>query len=202
MTAIETIIFDIGNVFVRWDPRNLYEKLIPADDDLKRFFDDVPISAWNLEQDRGRTFADGIRILGDQYPQYRDLIEAYDTRWIETIAGQIDGTVELAHTLNKKGYPLYALTNFSQEKWPILCAHYPFTELFKGVVVSGEEGLIKPDPRIFELIFDRFNIDPAKAIFIDDRAENVTASEECGTTGHLFETPAKLADHLRELALL
>lgn len=196
------VLFDIGNVFVTWDPRLLYRNLIPDDDELNMFLDTVVTLEWHSEHDRGRTFADGVQVLSQQFPEYKDLIKQFDTRWPETIGGLIQGTVDIMFELIERGTNVYGLTNFSAEKWPDFCREYGFTDHLEGVVVSGEEKLIKPDPRIFELAMSRFNLDPECTVYVDDRLENVQAAEQLGMIGHQFTDPSKLRHHLVSVGLL
>ena len=202
MPEIRTIIFDIGNVLVDWDPRYLYEKLIPDEEEREWFVRDVVNMDWHKEHDRGRSVADGVALLQKQYPEYGEWIEAYDTRWDETINSTIDGTLELLEQLVDKGLPVFAITNFPKEKFAEFRKQYAFTSLFEGVVVSAEEGLIKPDPRIFHVALNRYKIDPEASLFIDDRLDNVLAAEQLNMVGHQFTEPSRLKLHLQELGLL
>ncbi|UTW55007.1 HAD family phosphatase [Kordiimonas sp. SCSIO 12610] len=206
MRNIDSIIFDIGNVFVDWSPRHLYEQLISDSAELEYFLKNIVTLEWHTEHDKGRPFAEGVRILSEQFPEYAELISAFDYRWDDTIKAKIDGTVRILDRLAATDIELYALTNFSQEKWPAFAEQYEFTRHFKGVVVSGEERMVKPDPRIFNLIIERFNLDPSRTLFVDDRAENVKAGEVSGMIGHLFtgpdDGPVKLEAHLKDVGVL
>lgn len=195
------VVFDIGNVFVRWDPRFLYNKLIPDADELEYFLREVVTLEWHSEHDRGRPFAEGVRMLSEQFPQYAELIEAFDTRWSETITSTIPGTIDVLDRLVAADVPVYALTNFSAEKFPGFCEEYAFTRQFKGIVVSGEEKLIKPDPKIFDVTLERFNLKAEETLFIDDRLENVQAAEAKGMIGHQFTDATTLAAYLKSLSL-
>lgn len=188
----QSVIFDIGNVFVTWDPRFLYEKLISDRDELDYFLSEVVTLEWHSEHDRGRSFAEGVAILSAKFPEYADWIQAFDDRWEETIGGLIPGVVSILEKLVENGVKVVALTNFSAEKWPLFCRTYDFTDHFEGVVVSGQEGLIKPDPRIFDLTIDRYNLVAEETYFIDDRIDNVRAAEACGMVGHQFTDAATL----------
>jgi 2-haloacid dehalogenase len=206
MSQIDAIVFDIGNVFVEWSPHFLYEKLIFDSDELAYFLENIVSLEWHTEHDRGRPFKEGVEILSKKHPEYADLIAAFDTRWDDTIKGAIDGTIDIIERLAATNIPLYALTNFSQEKWPTFARDYKFTSHFSGVVVSGEEKLVKPDPKIFDLTIKRFNLTPSKTLFIDDRLDNVRAAEKAGLLGHVFEGPEKgpsiLEAHLKKLNIL
>ncbi|GHF20008.1 haloacid dehalogenase [Kordiimonas sediminis] len=199
---VDTVLFDIGNVFVRWDPRYLYEKLIEDKEELDFFLKNVVTLEWHTHHDRGRTFADGVAILSEQFPQYADLIELYDTRWTETIGDIIGGTVDVLNELADRGVPVYALTNFSAEKWPDFERDNAFARRFHGVLVSGAEKLVKPDPAIFALTVERFGLTPEKTLFIDDRDENVVAAKALGMQGHQFTDPLLLRRELEALSLL
>lgn len=202
MPRLTTVLFDIGNVFVHWDPRLLYAKLIGDSGELEAFLRDVVTLDWHTEHDRGRPFAEGVRILAAQYPEYEDLIRAFDDRWDETIGDTIHGSVRLLEQLSEQGTPCYALTNFSHEKWPAFCRQNAYTDLFEGVVVSGEVKLVKPDPRIFDLTVRRFGLEPEDTLYIDDRLDNVRAAEQVGMTGHHFTGADRLEADLRQLGLL
>lgn len=190
------VLFDIGNVFVEWDPRFLYEKLIFDEDELNIFLTEVVTLEWHSEHDRGRSFAEGAELLAQKFPEYEDLIRDYDARWPETIRGLIQGTVDIMLELIERGIHVYGLTNFSAEKWPEFCRNYGFTDHFEGVVVSGEEKLIKPDPRIFQAAVSRFNLDPERTVYVDDRLENVLAAEQLDMIGHHFSDPFGLRQAL------
>ena len=196
------VLFDIGNVFVEWDPRFLYRKLIADDDELNIFLTEVVTLEWHSEHDRGRSFAEGAIILSQKFPEHEDLISAFDLRWPETIGGQIQGTVDIMLELIERGINVFGLTNFSAEKWPEFCREYGFTDHFEGVVVSGEENLIKPDPRIYQIAVSRFNLDPERTVYVDDRLENVLAAEQLDMVGHQFTDPQALRQVLVSQGIL
>ncbi|WP_417451657.1 HAD family hydrolase [Kordiimonas sp.] len=198
----EAVLFDIGNVFVEWDPRNLYSKLIDDARELEVFLTDVVTLEWHTEHDRGRSFAEGVRLLADRFPEYEDLIRAFDERWNETIGPVFTETVSILEQLSEQGTRAYGLTNFSAEKWPTFCRQHAFTDLFDGVVVSGEEKLVKPDPRIYQVAIERFNLDPERTVYIDDRLDNVHAARQLGMIGHHFTGADKLAHELRAKGFL
>ena len=196
-----TVIFDIGNVFVKWDPRFLYEKHISDPEQLDYFLNEVVTLSWHTEHDRGVSFDDGIKGLITKFPQYEDLIKLYKTNWFETIAGEITGSKDLLLKVAER-FPVYALTNFSAEVWPEFMRRYDFTDVFLGVVVSGEERLVKPDPRIYNVAIERYKLDPARTLYIDDRQENIEAAEQLDMTGHLFTDVKNLELELRALDLI
>lgn len=193
----KAVLFDIGNVFIEWDPRNLYQKLIEDSAELDHFLTEVVTLEWHTEHDRGRPFAEGVQLLAAKHPEHEDLIRAFDERWDETLGPVITGTVRLLEQLSEQGMPCFGLTNFSHEKWPLFCRQHAFTDIFDGVVVSGEEKLVKPDPRIFHVAMDRFGLDAERTIYIDDRLDNVRAAEQLGMIGHHFVGADPLEADLR-----
>lgn len=202
MADLDAVVFDIGNVFVQWDPRRLYRRHFEDEKALETFLRTVTTPAWNLEQDRGRSFAQAVDELSQQFPHYEDLIRLFDSHWIETLGDEIAGTVKVLDHLVKSGVPVFAITNFSAEKWPVFCERHQFTQHFHGVIVSGEERIVKPDPRIYELAIERFGLQPDRSIFIDDSKENVTGAQHLGLKGHHFTDAPALAADLKKYGLL
>jgi 2-haloacid dehalogenase len=196
------IIFDIGMVLIKWDPRNLYRKMFTDEAKMEWFLANVCTPDWNLEQDRGRSFGDAVKHITPLHPEYAAEIDAYDKRWAEMIPGVIDGSVDILETLHKKGAPLYAITNWNQDKFNETKLNYPFLDLFRDIVVSGDEKLIKPDPAIFELCLKRNKLKAADCLFIDDSEKNVKGAQAVGMKAHHFTTPEKLRQELRALQLL
>lgn len=197
-----SVVFDVGGVLYDWHPRHLYSKLIDDPDQLDWFLANVVTLEWHFQHDAGRPFAETSAELIERFPDHRDLIAVYDPRWLETIPGPIPGMIELVDDLAVAGVPLYAITNFSHEFWPRFTATAPVFRHFRDIVVSGDERLVKPDPAIFALASARFGIRPGEALFIDDRADNVAASEAAGFVGHVFDGEARLRSRLRGLGLL
>ncbi|WP_114238363.1 HAD family hydrolase [Dyella sp. C9] len=200
--AIDTVIFDLGNVLIAWEPRLLYRKLFDNVDEMEWFLREVCNSAWNEQQDAGRPWAEATAVLRVRFPDYAPLIDAYHLRWVETLGGAMEETVALLEALKARGVRLLALTNWSQETFPIARQLYPFLQWFEGIVVSGEEQLIKPDPRIYRRLLERHAVDPATALYIDDSARNVAAAEALGMHGWWFRGAEGLHRHLLDLGLL
>jgi 2-haloacid dehalogenase len=196
------IIFDIGMVLIRWDPRNLYRKMFIDEAKMEWFLANVCTPDWNLEQDRGRSFGDAVKHITPFHPDYAAEIDAYDKRWAEMIPGVIDGSVDILETLHKKGAPLYAITNWNQDKFNETKLNYPFLDLFRDIVVSGDEKLIKPDPAIFELCLKRNKLKAADCLFIDDSEKNVEGAQAIGMQAHHFTTPELLRADLKARGLL
>jgi 2-haloacid dehalogenase len=196
------IIFDIGMVLIAWDPRNLYRKIFSDEAKMEWFLANVCNHDWNVEQDRGRTFVEAVKMLQVQYTQYTDEIAAFNTRWTEMIPGSISGSVDILEALHKNQAPLYAITNWNHEKFRETKLNFPFLNLFKDIVVSGDEKLIKPDLAIYELCLKRNKLKAAECLFIDDSLKNVKAAEAVGMKAHHFTTPEKLKAELKRLGVL
>ena len=191
------LVFDFGGVLLEWDPRHLYRKLFNEDNAaMERFLLEVDFSNWNTEQDRGRSFAQAVSELSMRFPHYAELIKAYDERWEESIDGPIQPVVDMLWVLKEKGYRLYGLTNWSQEKFELVQHKYPFLKLFEFILVSGSVGLVKPDPRIFAMLLKKTGYLPQQCIFIDDSLKNVAAAQVLGFIPIHFQSPSQLLDEL------
>jgi 2-haloacid dehalogenase len=198
-----TVVFDLGGVLIDWNPRHLYRKLFAGDEAaMEHFLATVCTHDWNRCQDAGRSFAEGARLLKSEYPEKAELIDAYGARFDEMIAGHIDGSLEILAELRNRDLPLYGLTNWSAETYAPARERFAFLSWFRGILVSGEVGVIKPDPRIFELLIERFAIDPHSAVYIDDVEGNAAAARPFGIHAIHFTTPAALRQELVELGLL
>ncbi len=196
------VIFDLGGVLVDWNPRYLYRKLFADAAAMERFLGEICTTEWNNEQDAGRPFAEAVAMLQARHPEEAERIAAYDLRWEEMIRGPIEETVEVLEELHRRDTPLYALSNWSAEKFPIARRRFAFLNRFRDIVVSGEVGLKKPDPRIFRLAAERFAVAPQDAVFIDDSPANVAAAASIGFRTIRFTDAASLRDELRTLRLL
>lgn len=199
--SIDTVVFDVGNVLIRWDPRFLYRKLFAEEAAMERFLGEVCTEAWNLEQDRGRPWADALAERIALFPRQEALIRAYSDRWHEMVPGEVEGTPAILQSLVGAGVPTYAITNFSTEKFAEAQARFPFLQAFLDVVVSGQERLVKPDPAIYRVLLDRNGLTPGNCLFIDDSERNVRAAEAVGMPAHHFRDAATLARELRQLGL-
>lgn len=205
MTAtpvIDTVVFDVGRVLLQWDPLFLFRKLLPDDAAIAAFMAETEFMKVHATFDGGRPFAEGLAELAARFPHYAPHIMAWDERWEETIPGAIDGTVEILEQLHAAGVPLYALTNYSAEKFPTARSRFPFFARFRDIVVSGEEGLIKPDARIYRILLQRTGSDAARTLFIDDSPSNIAAAAALGMVTHLFTDPPALRLALQGHGLL
>ena len=199
--AVDTVVFDLGGVLVDWNPRYLYRKIFGTEAEVEEFLERVCTPAWNAEQDRGRPWAEAVRLLQGKFPHYAREIEAYHLRWSETLAGDLPESVAILSQLRQAPVRLLALTNWSAETFPVARERFPFLRWFEGIVVSGEEEVIKPDAEIFELLCRRYRVRPERAVFIDDSARNVQAAQALGFHGIHFTGTASLREGLRALGL-
>ena len=201
--GVTAVVFDLGGVLINWNPRYLYRRLFRGDTDaMERFLAEVCSPEWNARQDAGRPWADAITELVERHPGERDLIVAYDERWEEMLGGPIDGSVEVLADLRATGVPVYALSNWSAGKFAVARARYPFLGWFRDVVISGEVGMVKPDPAIFRLLLERHGLRPASTAYIDDTETNVQVARSLGMIGIRFESPGQLRAELAALGLL
>jgi 2-haloacid dehalogenase len=199
----KAVIFDVGNVLYGWDPDAFLVRQIADDEARLRFIEDVDLYAWHETLDGGRPYAEAAAELDEKFPQYAELIAAWSDRFGETISGPVPGVHALVDRLAARGVPLYAITNFSADFWPpFFEKERAFFARFRGIVVSGEVKLLKPDPAIFWLALDRFRLRPADALFVDDRQINVDAALAVGLRAHLFVDAADLEARLRAEGLI
>jgi 2-haloacid dehalogenase len=198
--AIDAIIFDLGGVLIDWNPSYVFDRMFDSAEKKKEFFETICTPDWNEEQDAGRPLKEATELLAGRHPEWKEYIEAYYGRWEEMLGGPIEGTVEIFRKLREDGrYRLYALTNWSAELFPIALERYDFLHWFDGRVVSGEEKMRKPAPEFYQLIINRFRLDPAATLFIDDNLRNIKAAEAMGIQCIRFENPGQL---MRELVKL
>ena len=187
-----TVVFDLGAVLIDWDPRYLYRQLFTEAAAMEEFLATVCNQTWNEKQDAGRPFADGVDELIADHPDQAELIRAYDERWDEMLGGAISGSVDLLVELDQRGVPLYALSNWSAEKFVHARERFAFLDRFRAIVISGEVGVNKPDPRIFTALIEANQLDRAELVFIDDVAANVAAAEAQGIAAIHFHDPDQL----------
>ena len=200
--APTTVVFDLGGVLVDWDPRYLYRRLFDDPDEMESFLAEVTTLEWNAHQDAGRPWAEAIELLVAEHPERRELIEAFHRRWPEMLAGEIEGTVDVLAELRTAGVRLVALSNWSAEMFPVARARFDFLDWFEGIVISGDVGVNKPDRRIFEHLVERFRLDPAATLFIDDSPANVRAATALGFRTIRFTDATALRLELVRVGLL
>jgi 2-haloacid dehalogenase len=194
--TMPTVVFDVGNVLIRWDPLLVYREMIPDDEKRAWFMQNVCTAAWNLEQDRGRSWEEAVALLIASHPEWENQIRAYDERWHEAVPGVIDDSVAVLAELKRRGEKVYAITNFSREKWAECLIRFPFLQSFDGVVVSAHERVIKPDPAIYHILLQRYGLTAPDCIFIDDSAKNIEAARGVGMKAVHFVEPIDLRSEL------
>jgi len=199
---LTTVVFDIGNVLIEWNPRNLYGKIFADPEQMEWFLANICTNSWNLEQDRGRPFAEAIEERIARFPQWEVEIRAYDVRWDEMVSGEIEGSVAALRALQADGWPLYAITNFSREKYADACRRFAFLNEFRGTVVSAHEGVLKPSPEIFQLFLSRYGLSADECLFVDDSAANVATAADLGFHAHHFDGAEGLHKELTRRGLL
>lgn len=196
------VVFDVGNVLVDWQPDLLYRSLIPDAATRARFLAEVATKDWHFQHDAGRPFAETSAELTAAHPHFAEAIAAWGPRFHEQVA-PMPGMAALVADLDALGVPLYAITNFSHEFWPRFVAdHRPIFDRFAGIVVSGEERLVKPDAAIYRLALDRFGLAAGEALFVDDREDNIAGAAAVGMATHLFTSAAHLRAALLDYRLL
>jgi 2-haloacid dehalogenase len=194
-------VFDLGGVFIDWNPMYLFRKLFGSEEEAQWFQDTICTKDWNLEFDAGDIYTEGVAKLVTRFPKYWREIQAYDLRWKETFGDFIHGTIAIHDELIAADVPTFAITNFSWEKWMTCLGEWPFLEKFDGVVVSGLERLVKPDPRIYRVFCERYGLAPESCVFIDDSEPNIVAARRYGMRGIVFTSPEQLRAELIELGL-
>lgn len=203
MQEYNTVIFDLGAVLIDWHPDYLYKKLISSEDERKWFYQNICSSDWNEEQDAGRPLADATETLVMQHPAHEAMIRAYYNRWEEMLNGPIEGTVDILRELKSKDqYQLLALTNWSQETFPIALQKYDFLQWFDGRVVSGEEKTRKPFIEIYKTVLNRYNLVAEKTVFVDDNKRNLKPANELGIKTIHFTNPNAFRQELVYLKIL
>lgn len=202
-TNIKAIVFDYGNVLVEWNPRYVYERFFPNDPEaMERFFREVDFMEWNAQQDKGRSFAEGVAELSKEFPQHAHLIQAYHDHWKDSIGEAHWGTVEIMKRLKQAGYPLYGLSNWSAETFPHIREQYDFFDLFDDMVISGEVGHVKPQPEIFHILLEKIGRPAQECLFIDDSPANIQQAQNIGFATIRFESSEQLAKALQDMKIL
>jgi len=185
--AIKNVIFDFGNVLVAWEPRHLYRKYFKTEAEVDYFLRNICTEEWNTDLDRGEPFEKLIQERIAKFPEFEEPIRFFKDRWEEMIYCAKDETVEFIFELKAGGYRLYGLSNWSAETFPIALKKYQFFELFDGIVISGQEGVVKPNAEIYRILLDRYGLKAGESVFIDDKEINVKAGEALGIKGIVFD---------------
>ncbi len=204
MSSYNTIIFDLGNVLVDWNPRHVFnEHYFDSIEKRDYFLKNICTDAWNEEQDAGRSIVEATEELIKKFPDWEPAIRDYYGRWTEMLKGPIPASVEIFRQLKESGkYKLYALTNWNAGLFDIALVRYDFMHWFDGRVVSGEEKIRKPFPEFYQILLDRYAVNPKEAIFIDDNERNIKAAEKMDFTSILFREPQQLKEALNALGII
>jgi 2-haloacid dehalogenase len=201
--AINTIIFDLGNVLIDWNPKYVFDKRFEDEEKKKYFFENICTMEWNEMQDAGRPIKEATEELVTKHPEWKEHIEAYYKEWKDMLGGPLHDTVEIFRQLKQSGrFKLYALTNWSAELFPTALEMYEFLHWFDGRVVSGEEKMRKPDPKFYQILLKRFNVQAAEALFIDDNFRNIEAARKIGINSIHFTSARELKEELIKSQLL
>ena len=201
-SRIEAVVFDVGRVIVQWDLGHLVRKMVDDPAEARWVLDHVLTERWHFQHDAGRPLADMLPERKALFPRYAHVLDAYATRFTDTIPGRVEGTAELIERLHERGIPLFAITNFGDEFWDQFYPTEPVLERFSDIVVSGRERMMKPDAPIFRLAAKRFGHAPEAMLFIDDNAANIAAADALGWQTHQFSDAARLEADLVERGLL
>jgi len=200
--SVVGVLFDVGNVIVRWEPARLYRNIFADPVERERFLTEVCTMGWHVQHDLGASMADNAPPLIAQYPHYKDAILAWSSRWDEMFDGCIPESIAAIEALNDRGVPLFALTNMPSEKAAGVFAMDPAFAHFRDIVISGDEGMVKPHADIYHLACRRCGLAPEQLLFIDDSAANIEAAKALGFATHLFQDPKALMPHLAALGLV
>jgi 2-haloacid dehalogenase len=201
LPPIEAVVFDVGGVLLDWNPRHLYRKLFADESEMEMFLTEICSPAWHAPHDRGVSTAASCEELASRYPEYSELIWAWSRRSEEMIGGVDTGTVEVLRAVKETGLPCYALTNMEAETYPLRLRRFPFLRWFDGTVVSGQEGVAKPDPAIFTRLLDRFGLMAKTTLMIDDTQENLYAASKLGMQTIQFRSSRELRTQLESAGL-
>ena len=201
MNNINSIIFDFGGVLVDWSPRYMYKDVFENNSEMELFLTQICSEDWNLQQDKGRSLSEGTRVLQDKFPEHRTNIQLYYDQWEKMLKSDIPENVAILPQLKLK-YKLYGLTNWSAETFPVALKRFSFFKYFDGIVVSGEEKMVKPDEDIFYLILKRYNLRAGNCLFIDDNLNNINTAKRLGFSTIYLQEKTDLKTELSLLGIL
>lgn len=201
MTEIRHIVYDIGKVLIHYDPDIPFSRIIPDPVERRWFFDNVCTSDWNIEQDRGRSWEEAEALLIAEFPEHETSIRAFRQHWHEMVPHHYEDSVALMESLVAAGHDVTMLTNWASDTFREARGRFPFLETPRGVTVSGDVGLIKPDRRIYDLHVETFGLDPKASLFIDDSPKNVNAAIDAGWQAVLFTNAKTLEADLERLGI-
>lgn len=199
---IKNIIFDFGGVLMDWNQRYFYKDYFNDDEKMEFFLQNICSDEWNAEQDRGRTLVEGTEILVAQFPDCEKEIRAFYDNWTTMLKGEISENVTVLRKLENTKYQLFGLTNWSAETFPYALKHYDFFQIFDGkIVVSGEERLIKPNPEIWNILLQRYQIKAEESVFIDDNSKNIEVAKSLGFICIHIKPETNLENELQQIGI-
>jgi 2-haloacid dehalogenase len=199
--TINAVAFDLGGVLIDWNPRYLYRQLFADPAEMEDFLARICTSDWHRAHDLGEDVTASCRGLAAQYPDHQEMIMAWAERGEEMAPGQLESTVQVLAELKAAGMPCYALSNMEPDAFAIRRARFPFMKWFDGHVISGLEGVAKPDRRIFEILLQRHGLEPPSTVFVDDQERNVAAARALGITALRFTSAPQLSQDLLALGI-
>lgn len=201
-SGLDTVVFDLGGVLLGWEPATLFQSLLPPGADVQRFLTETDFSFWNLEHDRGVPWQVAVASVQRTAPQHAKVFGLYPERFQDALVGEIPGTRAVVAALRVAGVRILGLTNFGRGNFEVARQVHPWLDQFDGVVVSSHEGLVKPDPAVYRVLLDRYGVTAERAVFVDDRPENVAAAQQLGFVGIEFVAAEQLVSQLSALGLL
>jgi len=198
----KSIVFDFGGVLIDWSPYHLYRKLLPSDEAVREFLEEIKFSEFNKKLDAGYPFSKMKVELLEKYPLQQELVRAFFDRWMECTGEALQPTVDIMREVKAEGYPVFGLSNWSTETFPLLRHRYPFLPELDDYLLSGMAGVAKPDEEIFRIFLQRVGRDADECVFIDDAQVNIDTARRLGFTGILFRDAPQLRSDLQELGIL
>lgn len=201
LNLIDNVVFDLGGVLIGWDPRALFRTYYPDDQALDRFLIETDFFTWNAYHDRGGSWEQAVETVSRNHPEHAAAFGQYVARFGESLVDALPGSLELLRELHESATRLLCITNWATSTFNPVRGTYPWLQWFEAIVVSGEEGVMKPEPAIFQILIDRHHVEPARSVFVDDQPINVAAAQGLGFVGVVFRDPEQLRAALRELGL-
>ena len=200
MDTIKNVVFDFGGVLLDWNPRYFYKSIFNDDQKMEYFLQNIATSTWNAQMDKGRSFEECMKELAEQYPEYKDPIMLYRKGWETMLKGPIEsGMRVLDAVMNAQKFKVDGLTNWSAETFPGTFNKYKFLQKFEGIVVSGEEQMIKPEKGIYLTLIERYNLVPQETFFMDDNIQNVETALSRGINAVQFTGTDKNREQIAKI---
>ena len=199
---ITTVIFDFGGVLVDWNPHRLYDPYFGSREKADWFLANICTMDWNVQMDGGKPIVQGVAELSAEHPEWAKEIRLYFDRWIDMMGDEIPDMRQLMLDLKAKGVRLLGLSNWSMETFPLVRHRYGVFDLLDGMLVSGEEHLLKPSAAIYRRMIEKFSLNPEECIFIDDNPDNVAGSNAAGLPAMLFTSAVETRERLSDINLL